>query len=32
LERAKQFDIHKILPHYEAFYEQVSFQSKSILA
>ena len=31
LARAKEFDIHKILPLYEAFYEQVSFQTKAVL-
>jgi N-acetyl-alpha-D-glucosaminyl L-malate synthase BshA len=31
LARAKEFDIHKILPLYEAFYDQVSFQSKGVL-
>jgi L-malate glycosyltransferase len=32
LARAKEFDIHHILPKYEAFYEQISFQSKVVLA
>jgi N-acetyl-alpha-D-glucosaminyl L-malate synthase BshA len=32
LARAQEFDIHNILPKYEAFYEQISFQSKVVLA
>lgn len=32
LERAKQFDIHAILPKYEAYYDEVSFKSKEVLA
>lgn len=32
LARAKEFDIHEILPKYEAYYERISFQSKPVLA
>lgn len=32
LARAKEFEIHKILPQYEAFYDQIIFQTKSVLA
>ena len=32
LERAKEFDIHRILPLYEAFYEHICFKSQSVLA
>jgi N-acetyl-alpha-D-glucosaminyl L-malate synthase BshA len=32
LARAQEFDIQNILPKYEAFYEQFSFQSKVVLA
>jgi len=32
LERAREFDIHNILPKYEAFYEQIGFQSRVVLA
>ena len=32
LARAQEFDIHNILPKYEAFYEQISFQNKVVLA
>lgn len=31
LERAKEFDIHNILPKYEKFYEEICFQSNVIL-
>ena len=31
LARAKEFDIHKILPLYEAFYDQVCLQTKGVL-
>jgi N-acetyl-alpha-D-glucosaminyl L-malate synthase BshA len=31
LARAKEFDIHNILPKYEAFYEEIGFQSKAVL-
>jgi N-acetyl-alpha-D-glucosaminyl L-malate synthase BshA len=32
LKRAKDFDIHQILPLYEAYYERIGFQSKAVLA
>jgi len=32
LARAKEFDIHNVLPKYEAFYEQTIFQTKGVLA
>lgn len=32
LARAKQFDIHRILPLYEAFYNQICFKSQSVSA
>ncbi len=32
LERAKEFDIQRILPLYEAFYEHICFKSQSVLA
>lgn len=32
LARAKEFDIHKILPLYESFYQQICFKSQSVSA
>jgi glycosyltransferase involved in cell wall biosynthesis len=32
LARAKEFEIHNILPQYEKYYDQVCFQSKVVLA
>jgi N-acetyl-alpha-D-glucosaminyl L-malate synthase BshA len=32
LARAKEFDIHKILPLYESFYHQICFKSQSVSA
>jgi N-acetyl-alpha-D-glucosaminyl L-malate synthase BshA len=32
LKRAKEFDIHKILPRYEAFYQEICFKSQSLSA
>jgi L-malate glycosyltransferase len=32
LKRARDFDIHQILPLYEAYYDRIGFQSKAVLA